>query len=135
MVYSKVKEYLEDGVKITFDDQHKGVFVERKDLYKPPNTRVFTLIREVVNIGFFKKSRPNVYEKSITPAIKLRVKYKQADMNEAKSRGQPLKLAWWNGKDWVIFTCKKSYSNSQNWSGHFDTEISDWGDPPIAWGT
>ena len=140
MAYEKKKEYLEEGVTITFDDKHKGVFVERKLPYDPPKTNKFNPIRVVMNIGFFvidKNTEKKKPKKGLVPKAKLRIRYKPSDMKTAKKRKKSLKLAWWDSSkgDWELIPCTKTHSPTPKWAGFGDSDTSGWDDPPIAWGT
>ena len=138
MANDKIIEFPEEGVTVKIPKVHKGVFVEKKPWYDPPRTKVFKPIRVVINIGFFvidKNTKKKKNKKNLVPKAKLRIRYKQSDMNTAKKRKKPLKLAWWDGSGWNPLPCVKTSSTFKKWAGFGDTDTSGWDDPPIAWGT
>jgi len=49
-----------------------------------------------------------------------------------RRRGKPTKLAYHDGKTWVVFTDVDHKFSLTDKSGI--AYIRDWGDPPVAWG-
>lgn len=141
MAYYKKKEYIEEGVSVLLQKGHKGFFVERKDLKPkaeyPATPNVFDPYRLVINIALFKKSDPDKYLSKFKPKIKLRVGYERDDLRHALLESGELKLAYWKEKTkkWVPIDFEDENDPTGNWAGYGVAEISELGDPPIAWGT
>jgi hypothetical protein len=98
----------------------------------------FQPIRVVTNVAIEEEGKPGVYLSSLGRTVKLKIKYRAADLKAAGSK--PLVLAFWDGSKWVPFTSAKhgfkltAYADPAK-GGYGMISIKKWGDPPISWGT
>lgn len=105
---------------------------------KPGNTP-FQVIRLVGNIVFYDRddqAQTHPIQK-FNPPIELRVGYKTEDIMQNNGHLDSLKLAYWDGNDWVIISDPAhEYQILPPSTGQVaEVKISEWvGDPPIAWG-
>ena len=100
----------------------------------------FNLIRQIANIALYWIG-PDGQEKietNFSPPIELRVGYHTNDLMQAGCGIDRLKLAYWDGADWVVFidginchyrilppgTAQVAEITFEHWAG----------DPPLAWG-
>ena len=106
------------------------------------NSSNFIFIRQIANIAFVKKlgyepgsSQP--YITDFNPPIELRVGYNIDDLVKVGCGVDLLKLAYWDGKDWVILSLG-GYPYMilpPSTAQVAEVTIDHWvGDPPLAWG-
>jgi hypothetical protein len=125
-----------------FGDQIMAI---SKDLLKPktfPNNNQFTFFRQIANIVLVKKEGYElggsyVIVNSFDPPIELRVGYNIDDLMKAGCDIYGLKLAYWNGADWVILSndIYKYMILPPSTAQVAEVTIHEWsGDPPLAWG-
>lgn len=102
-------------------------------------TKNFQMFRLVGNIAFYgpkdiEHARPI---KEFDPPIELRVGYNIEDVMKINCDLESLKLAYWDGSDWVIIS-EPEYDYHilpPSTAQVAEVKISKWvGDPPIAWG-
>ncbi len=82
--------------------------------------------------------KPGAPLTSFDPPIELDVAYVTLELYEAVRTARPLKLGYWDGNQWVVFTYEQHlYELLSPVDGAVGkVMISSWaGDPPIAWGT
>jgi hypothetical protein len=100
----------------------------------------FNPFRLVINLKVIDPAHPDKKTNTFTPPLEVRVRYTDADEQEAKRRGMPLRLGYWDGAKWQYFTLeghafklkRKRYKQYVGWG---IVKLSEWGDPPKAWGT
>jgi hypothetical protein len=100
----------------------------------PAKAGGFQPARLVANIALEDETSPGEYLSQLDEPFELRIRYTPADMKQAKSG---LKLAFWDGTEWVVFTKEKHNFELQPDSqggGYGVVQLSRWGDPNIAWG-
>jgi len=93
--------------------------------------------RAITNLVLEDEARPGTVLTQFDPAFELRIRYTAADVTAAG--GGQLKMAFWNGTKWVLFTAAKHQFRLEPdatpaTGGHGVAMISSWGDPPIAVG-
>lgn len=133
-----------EGVVVTIPYQNHNVHVYQlpsfPDDISPPEEGGFNLIRTVINL---KLAKDQGYDKRITtfdPPILLNVRYTYYDYQAAQEAEESLKLAFWNGSEWVIFDSKYDYHlipddpENRRLGGVGFAMISEWDDPHVAWG-
>jgi hypothetical protein len=126
---------------VKLEKAHEHIFVERKERGSlddyPPTPKVFRPFNLVINIALFSKSDPDTYLTEFDPPFELWVPYAEDDLEKAKRAGEPLALAWYNIKQdkWVPVDFKDVPDQCDRWAGYGVALISEWDDPPIAWGT
>lgn len=137
-----LKQYNFFGMTVTVPDQNgRWVKVVEKaipPLSSMPGSAAFTPIRVLANVVVVDFYDPNVILKHFDPPIKIEVGYQTQDLFEAARVARRLKLAYWDGDQWVVFTdADNNFSLLPPTTGAVgEVTISDWiGDPPIAWGS
>jgi hypothetical protein len=103
------------------------------------DTEEFTMIRLVGNIAFYDPkdidhARPI---KTFDPPIELRIGYNIEDLLKNHCDLDSLKLAYWDGSNWIIISDPAyNYHILPPSTGQVaEVTISKWiGDPPIGWG-
>lgn len=96
----------------------------------------FKLIRYIANITLF-SSTSNDPVLTFDPPIEIRVGYTIKDIMASNCDYKQLKLAYWDGSQWVIFReLTHEYHILPPETGLVaEAKISSWvGDPPIGWG-
>jgi hypothetical protein len=140
MVNVQGQRFYNFGVTVTVPDQGKWVSVVEKDmppLSSMPGNANFTPIRLIVNLAVVDYNNLNSVITSFDPPIELEVHYTDQDVSQAVLDGGELKLAYWDGSTWVVFTKAVNQYNlvPQPTGGVAQLQISSWaGDPPMAWG-
>ena len=93
----------------------------------------FTLIRRLGMVAFEDSDNPGGYPRNLGQTIKIRVNYTQADLDAAQ--GYPLKLAYWNGSNWVVFATPTLVGGANGGYGELTFSSTPWnGDPETSWG-
>ncbi len=103
----------------------------------------FNLIRVIANIALFRREdldHENFEEpvQTFDPPIEIRVNYNLDDVIQADCDIEQLKLAYWDGKDWVLISDEDHEYQILPASTAPVAEAKIWswiGDPPIIWGT
>lgn len=103
-----------------------------------PSSPGFSPTRLVINLGVVDADQEDAVIEYFDPPIKLTIRYKKSDYEDAREQ---LKLAFWDGKQWVPFEKEKhGYTLIEDIDGKPENggkavvTLSNWGDPPIAWG-
>ena len=97
----------------------------------------FTPFGVVTNFDIVNKKTGKSLEKLDTP-FELRVRYEESDFKKAAEKGMLLRLAYWKGGRWNLFTAKKHrfhLISEGPFVGVGVAKITDWGDPMVSWGT
>lgn len=138
-----------DGITVIVPKQSKIkgeiVAIDQADLIPddlPKESKGFKVIRVIGNIVLYNKKDDDVYDpqeaiQDFDPPIEIRVGYTTDDVIKNRGRFNRLKLAFWNGKKWVIISdAKHEYQILPPNTGQVaEVKIKKWaGDPPIAWG-
>ena len=104
-------------------------------------TENFTLIRIIANMAVFNKAdfenRKMEPVKTFDPPIEIRVAYNFYDVMESNSDIRQLKLAFWDGSQWVILSdpAHEYQILPPSTAQVAEAKIWSWtGDPPLAWG-
>ena len=105
-------------------------------------TENFTLIRQIANIVLltredYENGRIENPVKTFSPPIEFRVGYNFYDLMESNCNINDLKLAYWNGKEWIIISDPQyDYRILPPSTGQVaEVKIWSWvGDPMLAWG-
>lgn len=131
------------GVYLTIPSRMPRVVVKTLPIDVPIGIQATTgihPIRTIINLVLHDRDDPENYLTEFDPPFEIQVRYTADDLREANTRGSELKLAFWNGSDWILFTQEKHnfelHPNADPSTGGIATaKISSWGDPPIAWVT
>lgn len=127
-------------LEVTVPDQGKWVSVIEKDmppLSSMPGNANFTPIRLIVNLAVVDYNNLNSVITSFDPPIELELNYTNGVLGGFDPTEEALKLAYWDGSTWVVFTKKDNYYTllQSATGGVARLQISSWaGDPPMAWG-
>ena len=129
------------GITVIVPDQRTKVrpIVREKAIPKgiPLETSEFKVIRIVANIVVYEGRDMSEPMMAFDPPIEIRVGYNFEDVKQSGCELENLKLAYWDGRDWVIIsdsdheymilppsTCQIAEVKINKWAG----------DPPIGWG-
>jgi len=101
--------------------------------------RGFKPLKPIINLKIVDVKNPGTVVTKFSPAIVIRVRYYQQDLDDAERAGGMLALGFWDGKRWRRFG-KKRKSPLRGWSkknkkGWATVKVSGWPDPTIALGT
>jgi hypothetical protein len=107
----------------------------------PVKTGNFSLIRLIGNIVFVNKSDSDLGKmnpvKTFDPPVEFRVGYNFDDVLKSRGDFRKLKLAYWDGSQWVIISdSAHEYQILPPSTGQVaEARIWSWvGDPPLGWG-
>lgn len=96
----------------------------------------FVPLRPVIHLRLEDADQPGVEVTHFDPAITIRVRYTQKDVRDAGDKG--LVLGYWDGEQWTTFKEKHQFRlepHEPSGPGGFGVAVvSDWVDPPVAWG-
>ena len=133
----------QEGAEVSLPPQSRAMRVVRLPLGSlknmPPKSGGFQPGRLVINVAVEIEASPGVYAQDFDPPLEMKIRYTAADYEFANQEGKPLRLAFWDGDEWVPFTPEKHqfklYPNAVPSSGGYATvAIRKWGDPSSAWG-
>lgn len=143
MADKQVFNFDQEGVAVTVPQQDRRIKVVKlplgqadKMVGKPGG---FQSDRLVINFALEDEDNPGVYLEEFEPPFELRVRYTRGDLEKAQKAGKELRLAFWDGTQWVVFTREKHQfelqaSSQGDGGGYGIVRISHWGDPNIGWG-
>ena len=105
----------------------------------PRKTDKFTLVRLIANVCLYdvKDIQLSYPIEAFNPPIEIKVGYNFTDTSECKNDPKRLKLAYWDGNDWIIISdAKHEYQILPPSTAQIaEVKIKKWaGDPPIGWG-
>jgi len=138
------KEFRKEGVIVKIPARAKPVQMVRLALPTieslPAVPGGFRPFRLVINLKVVDAAQPDSELSVFDPPIEVRVRHTAADLARAKAAGRPLCLGFWDGTQWIRFTPEKHQfrlesGTSPEAGGLGVVSLSQWGDPPIAWGT
>jgi len=106
----------------------------------PPVTIGFHPFRLVINLKFVDASQPAIEIVQFDPPIEIQVRYEKSDVDVTDAVRRPLSLGFWDGSRWLRFTGRKHNFRLQpdpppGTGGWGICNVSNWVDPPHAWGT
>jgi hypothetical protein len=134
-------DFTDEKVTIVIPD-HGGRRVGVRKLSMPalsslPAQSNFRPFRLVINFEFFDLDQPDQVVTSFDPEVSIYISYDINDLYRASLVSRPLKLAFWNGTQWVPFTSQKhKFELVHPATGTVGSiNITAWNDPPIGWGT
>jgi hypothetical protein len=95
--------------------------------------------RVVINVALEDEDNPGEFVEVIEVPFELRVRYTRGDLERLQREGGALRLAFWDGSQWVVFTPEKHSfelqpSDQGDGGGYGVVRISHWGDPNVSWG-
>jgi len=128
-------------LEIIVPDQSRWVRVVEKPLpplESMPGSKGFNPLRLIGNIAIVDYDDPEQVVTTFDPPIELNAIYHDLDLYEAAHTTRTLKLAYWNGWRWVVFSTRTHHFEllPPNDGGIGKAKIARWaGDPPVAWGT
>jgi hypothetical protein len=133
------------GITVLVPKQRKRqiVAVDKKSIPKSIKTEThgFVLIRHIANIVLYYKtdvtSRKRIPIRNFGPPIEICVAYDSTDLNKVDGDINLLKLAYWDGRKWVIISdSSHGFHIFPPATGKIAVvKVRSWaGDPPLAWG-
>jgi hypothetical protein len=132
--FSGISVFMPDEDMIAIDRE----IPDRKIIMGTPGVKVdFTPIRIVGNICLYRKDDLNTPLQEFKPPLEFRVQYNFFDLIQCNGDINNLKLAYWDGRDWVVVSIDKhDYQILPPSTAQLaEFKIFDWvGDPAIAWG-
>lgn len=126
-----------EGVSLVVPWQGYDVEVRKLDLPDNlPSVDYFTPTRPVINFEIYNVNFPDVPLTEFDPPLELAVSYQIADLFAAQRAGRSLKLAFWDGQIWQLFSEEKhNLKLLPPSTGTVATlQIARWGDPSVSWG-
>jgi hypothetical protein len=123
-------------VEVKIPDELKEKLKVKKLPFEKDKPKPFNLIEVVTSLKLVDDEDKHVSK--YPQEIELRVKYTKDIKGKADGRGKKLKLAYWDGDNWICFTKKKhgfKLIEITKDEGFGIAKIKEWPDPPIAWGT
>jgi hypothetical protein len=94
--------------------------------------------RVVINVALEDEDNPGEFMEAIDMPFELSIRYTRGDLERAQREGGALRLAFWDGSQWVVFTPEKHsfelQPSAQGDGGYGVVRISRWGDPNVSWG-
>ena len=139
-------QYHFPGISVLVPKQHAGdvVAIDKGSLIPDKinmNTDRFTVIRMIGNIVLVNKAD---YENgkvnpvtTFDPPVEIRIGYNSFDVMKSNGDHLNLKLAYWDGKGWVIISDgSHEFTILPPSTGQVaEAKLRSWlGDPPLAWG-
>ncbi len=141
---SYVEDWPDEGVAVDVPPQKSRVRVRKVKLpllteRDMPARGDFRPGRLVINFELVDDDAPDTVLTEFDPPFELRVRYTQADLDRAAAANRPLRLAFWDGSDWVVFTPEKHGFELQpdekpGRGGIGFARIARWSDPAVGWG-
>jgi len=145
-IWKVIKAYHFPGISVLVPSQEAEVVALDWGIRNPDDipkkSGDFTLIRYIANIVlFYKDDLDNgIYEnpvKKFDPPIEFRIQYNFLDVCKAGCDIHNLKLAYWDGRKWVIISdsSHEYLILPPSTSQVAEAKIWSWiGDPTLAWG-
>lgn len=144
MDISTSKEFNNGTVLLSIPKQAGLVDVRQLDLPEIETLPVIPIgfhpFRLVINLKFVDPMQPDKEVIEFDPPVEVRIRYTKEDYAIVKAVRRDLCLGFWDGERWIRFTPRKhnfhlEYDTTPENGGWGVVSISNWGDPPHAWGT
>lgn len=139
------KYFRKEDVNVRYHGHGKTVKAQRVEPLPalaalPALAGVFKPFQLVINLKLTDTTQKGKKVLKFDPPIEVNVRYTAAHLALAKKAGGKLKLAYWDGKKWVLFTKAAHKYHLEKWDpakgkGLCVVHLSVWGDPPIGIGT
>lgn len=96
------------------------------------------IIRTLINVVLVDEDDPDTFLSEFDPPFELKVRYTADDFQQAQDLGGQLSLAVYINDEWMLLTKEKHRyqllpDNNPAAGGFGVAQISNWGDPPVAW--
>lgn len=136
-------DFADEGAAVIVPEQAKKLRVVKRPLGKledmKSKTGRFKPWRVVFNFEMEDEDNPGTFVHEFEAPLELRIRYTPADKKKAEEAGQPLRLGFWDGSDWVVFTGEKHHfeqveDKGAPSAGELVVQLSRWSDPPIGLG-
>ena len=104
----------------------------------PAEMKPFEPTRVVVNFKLLDSREEGKPVTEFKPPFELWVQYTDQEEEDAEKLGETLQLAYWNGDYWVRFKeddHRFDFKDDSEGRKYGVAHVSEWTDPPIAWGT
>jgi len=140
---AKRYDFADEGATVIVPDQPKKMRAAKRPLGKleemKSKTGVFKPWRLVFNFEMEDEENPGEYVSEFDEPIELRIRYTRGDIEKAEKASKQLRIGYWDGSDWVVFSEEKhrlmqvADSDAQS-GGELVVQLSSWSDPPIGIG-
>ena len=136
-------DFSDEGVSLDIPEQGKKLRPVKRPTGKLEDMKSkpggFTPWRLVINFEMEEEDNPGSYISEFEKPLELRIRYTRADHERAEKDGKPLRMAYWDGSDWVVFTAEKHQfkrvpAADAKSGGELVVSLSKWADPTIAVG-
>ncbi len=136
-------DFTDEGAAVIVPGQGKKLRVAKRPLGNLEDMKSksgkFNPWRLVFNFEMEDEDNPGTFIHEFESPIELRIRYTRGDLQKAEKAGKQLRIGFWDGSDWVVFSEDKHLlkqvedSDSQS-GGELVVQLSSWSDPPIGIG-
>lgn len=136
-------DFADEGATVTIPEQRKKLKVVKRPLGKLEDMKSkpggFKPWRLVFNFEIEDEENPGTFVSEFDTPLELRVRYTHGDIEKADKASKPLRLGYWDGSDWVVFSEQKHKFEvlpdaDAKSGGELVVQLSRWADPPIGIG-
>ncbi len=143
-----VKQYDDKNVTVTV--KYQGYAVDVLRLPSAPLDEMQSKLKELpdefparrvlLNVVVTRRDNPDLLVTHCNPPLELRAGYTAADLKHARDAGLEYPyFGFWDGCRWVLFTQEKhqlryEQADRADLAGYVVVTLSQWSDPPIAYG-
>ena len=140
---AKRYDFADEGATVIVPDQPKKMRAAKRPLGKleemKSKTGVFKPWRLVFNFEMEDEDNPGTFVSEFETPLELRIHYTHGDLQQAEKAKKPLRLGYWDGSDWVVFSEEKHLfkqvaDREANSGGELVVQLTRWSDPPIGIG-
>lgn len=136
-------DFNDEGAAVIVPEQGKKLRVAKRPLGKLEDMKSksgkFKPWRLVFNFEMEDEDNPGTFVSEFETPIELRIRYTRGDLQKAENAKKPLRIGFWDGSDWVVFSEDKHLlkqvedSDAQS-GGELVVQLTKWSDPPIGIG-
>ena len=142
---SLTRRFKNGDVEVIIPDQKK-VPVDVREVSAPsleqtPPVHIgFHPFRIVIGLEYFDPTHENAGVGQFDPPLEVHIRYTAQDLAIATNARRALRLGFWDGTRWLLFTESKhdfrlEPDQAPGTGGWGKVKVKDWNDPPKAWGT
>ncbi len=136
-------DFSDEGAAVIVPEQGKRLRVAKRPVGKledmKSKTGAFKPWRLVFNFEMEDEDNPGTFVSEFETPIELRIRYTRGDLQKAENAKKPLRIGFWDGSDWVVFSenkhlFKQVADSDTKSGGELVVQLSRWSDPPIGIG-